>query len=143
MPLREKRLLENIKSGNLCGYVQCDIEVTENLVEAFTNFPPIFNNINVDRDDIRPFMKEYAEKERLLTQPRRMLISNYFMEKRTVITNLLLFYLDLGLVCKKNYRFVQYTPRVAAAILFSLQWMLEKEDTRIHILVLWQRQWSY
>ena len=27
VPLREKRLLENIKSGSLFGYAQCDIEV--------------------------------------------------------------------------------------------------------------------
>ena len=31
MPLREERLLENIKFGSLFGYVQCDIEVPENL----------------------------------------------------------------------------------------------------------------
>ena len=55
-------------------------------------------------------MNEFAEKERLLTQPRRMLISSYFMENGTIITPLLLFYLDLGLACKKIYRSVQYTP---------------------------------
>ena len=39
-----------------------------------------------------------------------MLISSYFLENGTLITPLLLFYLDLGLVCKKIYRFVEYTP---------------------------------
>ena len=39
-----------------------------------------------------------------------MLISSYFLENGTIITPLLLFYLELGLVCKKNYRFVQSTP---------------------------------
>ena len=38
-----------------------------------------------------------------------MLISSCFLEKGTVITPLLLFYLDLGLVCKKKFCFVQYT----------------------------------
>ena len=55
-------------------------------------------------------MKDYAEKEGLLSQPRKMLISSYFLENGTLITPLLLFYLDLGLVCKKVYRFVEYTP---------------------------------
>ena len=55
-------------------------------------------------------MEDYAEKEGLLCQPRRMLISSYFLENGTLITLLLLFYLDLGLVCKKNYRFVEYIP---------------------------------
>ena len=53
-------------------------------------------------------MKSYAEQEGLLSQPRRMLISSYPLENGTLITPLLLFYLSLGLVCKKIYRFVQY-----------------------------------
>ena len=39
-----------------------------------------------------------------------MLISSYFLENGTIITPLLLFYLDFGLVCKKVYRFVEYIP---------------------------------
>ena len=77
-PYKKRRLLENIRSGSLFGYVQCDIEVPENLREAFANFLPIFKNINVDRDDIGPFMKKYAENEGILTQPKIMLISSYF-----------------------------------------------------------------
>ena len=55
-------------------------------------------------------MKDYAEKEGLLPQPRKMLISSYFLENGTLNTPLLLFYLELGLVCKKIYRFVEYIP---------------------------------
>ena len=46
-----------------------------------------------------------------MTQPRRMLISSFILATGTIITPLLLFYLKLGLVCKKIHRFVQYTPR--------------------------------
>ena len=55
-------------------------------------------------------MQDYAEKEGLLCQPRKMLISSSFLENGTLITPLLLFYLELGLVCKKIYRLVGYTP---------------------------------
>ena len=55
-------------------------------------------------------MQDYAEKEELLGQPRKMLTSSFFHENGTLITPLLLFYLELGLVCKKIYRFVEYTP---------------------------------
>ena len=48
-PLREKRLLEQIRSGKLFGYVQCDIEVPEQLKKNFANFPPIFKNASVGR----------------------------------------------------------------------------------------------
>ena len=56
-------------------------------------------------------MKEYAEKERIMPQPRRMLISIFILTNSTIITFFLLFYLKLGLVCKKIHRFVQYTAR--------------------------------
>ena len=107
---REERLLENMKPGNLFGYVQCHNEVPENLRESIANFAPIFKNINNGRVDIGPFMNEIAEKEGPLTRPRRMIISSYFLENGTVFTPLLLLYLNLGHVCRKVYRFVQYTP---------------------------------
>ena len=56
-------------------------------------------------------MKQYAEKENIMVQPRRMLISSFILTNGTILTALLLFYLQLGLVCKKIHRFVQYTPR--------------------------------
>ena len=107
IPLSEERLLDRIKNG----YVQCDIEVRPELREHFANFPPIFKNVNVSRNDIGSLMKSYAEQEGLLSQPRRMLISSFSLENGTLITPLLLFYLSFGLVCKKIYRFVQYTPK--------------------------------
>ena len=39
-----------------------------------------------------------------------MLISSCFLENGTLNTPLLLFYLELGLVCKTFYRFVEYIP---------------------------------
>ena len=101
-PLREERLLEQIRSGNLFGYVQSGSEVPEELKKKFANFPPIFKNTNVGRHDIGSLMKDYAEKERLLSRPWKMLISSYFLENGTLLTPLLLYYLDLGLVSKKS-----------------------------------------
>ena len=108
-PLREENLLEQIISDKLFGYVHRDIEVPEELKSKFANFPPIFKNTNVGRHDIGSLMHDYAEKERILCQARKMLIPSYFLENGTLITPLLLFYLELGLVSKKIYRFVEYT----------------------------------
>ena len=82
----------------------------EHLRDYFSNFPPIFKNTAVSRDDIGNLMKQYAEKENIMVQPRRMLISSFNLTNGAFITPLLLFYLQLGLVCKKIHRFVQYTP---------------------------------
>ena len=109
--LAVEQLLEEIKKGKLFGYVQCDIEVPENLRSKFTNFPAIFKNTLVSKSDIRDLLKNYAEDERLLSQPRKMLISSFTIQNGTLITPLLLFYLKLGLVCKKIHHFVEYTPK--------------------------------
>ena len=108
--LREETLLEQMRSGKLFGYVQCDIEVPEELKKKFANSLPIFEKTNVGRHDIGLLMLDYGEKEGLLCQPRKLLISSYLLENGTLITPLLLFYLELGLVCKKIYRFVEYIP---------------------------------
>ena len=55
-------------------------------------------------------MKDYAEKEGLICQPRKILISSFFLENGTLITSMLLFNLDMGLVCEKNYHLVEYIP---------------------------------
>ena len=46
-PLREETLSEQIRSGKLFGYVQCDIELPEELKKKFANFPPIFKKTTV------------------------------------------------------------------------------------------------
>ena len=110
-PLSEEGLLQGIIDGRLFGYVQCDIEVPEHLRDYFSNFPPIFKKIVVSKDDNGDLMKQYAEQENIMAQPRRMLIPSFILTKGTIITPLLLFYLQIGLVCTKIQRFVQYTPR--------------------------------
>ena len=110
-PLSEEQLLQGIIDGQFFGYVQCDIEDPIHLRSYFSNFPPIFKNTVVSREDIGTLMREYAEKENIMTQPRRMVISSFVLTNGTIITPLLLFYLKNGLVCKKVHRFVQYTPR--------------------------------
>ena len=70
-PLREETLLEQIRSHKLFGYVQFDIEVPGELKKKFANFPPISKNTNVGRHDMGLLLKDYAEKERLLCQPRK------------------------------------------------------------------------
>ena len=46
-----------------------------------------------------------------MSQPRKMLISSFTLQNETLITSLLLFYLQLGLVVTKIHWFVAYTPR--------------------------------
>ena len=97
-----------MRSGKVFGFVQCDIEVPLELKKKFANFLPIFKITKVGQHDIGSLMQDYAEKQGLLCQPGKRLISSFFLENGTLITPLLLFYLELGLVCKNFYRFVEY-----------------------------------
>ena len=56
-------------------------------------------------------MKTHAEEEGVMSQPRKMLISSFTLQNGTMITPLLLFYLQMGLVFTKIHRFVEYTPK--------------------------------
>ena len=110
-PLSEERLMQEVKSRKLFGYIQFDLKVPENLKAYFENFLPIFKNFVVSRNDIGDLMKAYAEKEVIMSQPRRMLLSSFHLRNGTIITLLLLYYLHLGLESTKIHQFVQYTPK--------------------------------
>ena len=68
LPLSKETLLTRIHEDKLFGYVQCDLEVPEELCERFANFPPIFKNCDVGRENIGNFMLEYAEKKRVVVK---------------------------------------------------------------------------
>ena len=110
-PLSEERLMQEIKCRKLFGYVQCDLKVPEHLKAYFANFLPILKNTVVSRIDTGDLTRGYAEKEGIMSQPRRMLISSFHLKNGTIITPLLLYYLHLCLECTKIHRFVQYTPK--------------------------------
>ena len=99
-----------MKKGKQFGYVQCDFEVPETLRSKFDNFPPVFRNTLVGKSDIVGLVKNYAEEERLSSQPRKLFISSFTLQNETNNTPLLLCYLQLGLVCTTIHHFVEYTP---------------------------------
>ena len=141
--LAAEQLLEEIKEGKLFGYVQCDFEVPENLRSEFVNFPPIFKNTLVSRSHIGDLMKNYAEEERLLSQPRKMLLSSFTLPNGTLITPLLLFYQQLGLIVAKNTVLLSTLQRNVSTALYRQQWTQEGKVTKILIQVSSQKQWSF
>ena len=102
--------MKGIIDVRLFGYVQYDIQVPQHLRRYFSNFPAIFRSTAVSEEDIGTLIEEYAEKKNIWDQPRRMLISSFHSVNGTHITLLLLFYLELRLVCMEIHRFVQHFP---------------------------------
>ena len=79
--ITEQTILDAIQKESLFGLIQCDVRVPESLREHFAELQPIFKNCQIGREEIGSFMKEYAEKHTLLSQPRRTLAASYFGEQ--------------------------------------------------------------
>ena len=113
-PRREKwnmtqsKMLAAVIDGTLFGMVECDIHVPDNLREHFAEMQPIFKNTTVTRDDIGPFMRQYAEENDIMSTPRRMLVGSYHGEKILLATPLLRWYLAHGLVVDHVYQIIEY-----------------------------------
>ena len=63
--LSEEQLLQGVIDGRLFGYNQCDTEVLEHLRDYFSNFPQIFKNTVVKRNDIGGLMKNMQKEKGL------------------------------------------------------------------------------
>lgn len=61
----------------------------EALREKMAEFPPIFKNTEIHREDVGPYMQAYLEDHGLMKRPRRNLIGSYFGMKMLVATPLL------------------------------------------------------
>ena len=92
------------------GYVQLDFKIPEHLRKQFAIFPVIFKSTIAGRQDDVQFLQGYAEKECLIPQQQRMVISSVALSNDTLTTPVPLFHLELGLVWTKTYGFVEYTP---------------------------------
>ena len=106
-----QKILKGVQSGELFGFVLTDIYTPKHLKPFFNEFPPIFKNAMVGREDIGELMKGFVEENGLLKKPRRMLISSYFGEKILLTTPLAKWYLDYRLEITKIYEFIEYIPK--------------------------------
>ena len=106
--MTQQQIITAVVDGTLFGMVECDVRVPEHLQDHFAEMQPIFKNANVTRDDIGPFMRQYAEEHDIMSTPRRMLVGSYHGEKILLATPLLRWYLAHGLVVDRVYQIVEY-----------------------------------
>ena len=108
--MTQQQIITAVVDGTLFGMVECDVRVPEHLQDHFAEMQPIFKNATVTRDDIGPFMREYAEEHDIMSTPRRMLVGSYHGEKLLLATPLLRWYLAHGLIVDRVYQVVEYEP---------------------------------
>ena len=109
--MTQNEMLAGVVDGTLFGMVECDVRVPVELQDHFAEMQPIFKNAMVTRDDIGPFMRQYAVDHDMMSTPRRMLIGSYRGDKILLATPLLRWYLTHGLVVDHVYQIIEYSPK--------------------------------
>ena len=108
--MTQQQIIAAVVDGTLFGMIECDIHVPPELRPYFSEMQPIFKNMTVTRDDIGPFMRQYAEEHDIMSTPRRMLVGSFHGIKLLLTTPLLRWYLAHGLVVDRVYQIVDYGP---------------------------------
>ena len=108
--MTQQQILAAVVDGTLFGMVECDVRVPEELQDYFSEMQPVFKNARVTRDDIGPFMRQYAEEHDILSKPRVMLVGSFRGVKILLATPLLRRYLAHGLVVDRVYQIIEYEP---------------------------------
>ena len=97
-PTTMQTILDDVKSEEIFGFVECDVHVPDDLVDKFSEFPPIFKNTEITMTDIGDHMREYCRQTTRRTGVKRSLISNMHAKGILLLTPLLKKYLEMGLV---------------------------------------------
>ena len=65
--MTHQQIITAVVNGTLFGMVECDVRVPSELRANFAEMQPIFKNATVTRDDIGPFMRQYAEEHDIMS----------------------------------------------------------------------------
>ena len=108
--MTQSSILEEIRQGRIFGAVEVDIHVPESLKSYFEEMPPTFKNVVVKHEDIGSHMQDYLEKAGKSFKNTKYLIGSMFGEKILIITPLLVWLLEHGLVVTRIYQIIEFSP---------------------------------
>ena len=118
----QEQLINAIKSGEFYGIVKCSLRLPSALPVAFANqectvrelysdFPPIFLNTMVPKENWSQEMVDYAKKENMSLTPRKLLISVLECNNTVFSSELLQYYVNyLGYQIRDITEVVEYQP---------------------------------
>ena len=67
--MTQHRILADVRAGTLFCMIECDVRVPEELHARFAEMQPVFKNVALNRDDLGPFIRRYAEDHDIITRP--------------------------------------------------------------------------
>ena len=107
----EEQILKRIRSGELFGFVKCDVTSPQKYIEDHisTNFPPLIKRAELDESYLSPYMTQIC-KERETKFPIETVVQSYHAEEHLLFTPLAKFYMEQGLELRNVQFFIQYRP---------------------------------
>lgn len=104
-------ILQSIMNDKIFGIVKCSLHVPENLIQRFSEFPPLFKNTEITIADIGEHMQEYCRKAERKKGVKRSLISSMWAKGIVMLTPLLKKYIEMGLVITDIEFVMEYNPK--------------------------------
>jgi hypothetical protein len=120
--MTQQSILDKICDNTLFGCIECDLEVpeewgkkhrgkfSESPYEYFEEFPPIFCTSEIPFDCWGPLMQSYVVENHLSQNPKTLLVGGMKASHIYLITPLVKWYIEHGLVVTKVYEIVQFKP---------------------------------
>ena len=109
--VKQQQLLDDIRRDKIFGFVKCDIHVPDHLIDKFSEYPPIFKNTEINIEDIGETMQAYCESIGRKNGVNRSLISSMHGKGIIILTPLLKWYLENGLVVDDVEYIIKYNPK--------------------------------
>lgn len=109
--LTEKEILKAVREDKLFGALEVDINVPDNLKEYFAELPPIFKNCTVTHEDIGSHMQDYLTDRGRKFPDTKYLVASMMGEKIVLITPILKWLLEKGLIVTKIYQVLEFDRR--------------------------------
>ncbi|MCG8032144.1 MAG: hypothetical protein JAZ03_08205 [Candidatus Thiodiazotropha taylori] len=119
-PVTEKQILDGVRSGQLFGFVQCDLQVPQSWGRGFENFSqlpplkyfeemsPIFCTSEIPFEAFGEHMQNHVKEMGIGEQSRVLLVGGMSAQEILVATPLLRWYLEHGIEVTKIQQVVEY-----------------------------------
>lgn len=93
----DEKILADIEDRTLTGFILCDGDTPAHIKERLSPFAPFFKKVIITKKDLSPAMQTIAEKldYKMINTPT--LINSWFMKQELIHTDLVIYYLKLGL----------------------------------------------
>ena len=118
----EQQLIDGVLDESLFGIIEVDIEVPKSWdqvqfkpdtiltpYEYFEEMSPFFYSSEIPFESIGKLMQEHIEEHNLSRKPRRLLVGGMKAERLLLLSPLLKWYIQHGLLVTKTHQVVEYS----------------------------------